>query len=107
MPLAREARQCGAERGDRAWARHGTGHTVGFDQTVAWLATMCAKSAVTELMRIAWRTVGAVVARVWADTQVLRGLAGRTVREALDAGEDPKVVWRVVHATLELPLRDR
>jgi len=51
------------------WARHGTGHTHGFDQTVAWLATVCSKSAVTELMRIAWRTVGAVVARVWADTQ--------------------------------------
>jgi transposase len=50
------------------WARHGAGHTYGFDQTVAWLATVCSKSAVTELMRIAWRTVGAVVARVWADT---------------------------------------
>ena len=44
--------------------------------------------------------LGSGYARVWADTQVLRGLAGRTVREALDAGEDPKVVWRVVHATL-------
>jgi transposase len=50
------------------WARHGAGHTYGFDQTVAWLATVCSKTAVTELMRIAWRTVGAVVARVWADT---------------------------------------
>jgi transposase len=50
------------------WARHGAGHTLGFDQTVAWLATVCSKSAVTELMRVAWRTVGAVVARVWADT---------------------------------------
>ena len=51
------------------WARHSAGHTLGFDQTVAWLATVCSKTAVTELMRIAWRTVGAVVARVWADTQ--------------------------------------
>jgi transposase len=50
------------------WARHGAGHTLEFDQTVAWLATVCSKTAVTELMRIAWRTVGAVVARVWADT---------------------------------------
>ena len=54
------------------WARHGAGHTLAFDQTVAWLATVCSKSAVTELMRIAWRSVGAIVARVWADT------AGRT-----------------------------
>ena len=26
------------------WARHGAGHTLGFDQTVAWLATVCSKS---------------------------------------------------------------
>jgi transposase len=51
------------------WARHDAGHTYGFDQTVAWLATVCSKTAVTELMRVAWRTVGAIVARVWADTQ--------------------------------------
>ena len=38
-----------------------------FDDTVAWLAVACSKTAVTELMRIAWRTVGAIVARVWAD----------------------------------------
>ena len=39
-----------------------------FDDTVAWLAVACSKTAVCELMRIAWRTVGAIVARVWADT---------------------------------------
>jgi transposase len=50
------------------WARHGAGHTRVFDQQVAWLATQCSKTAVTVLMRIAWRTVGAIVSRVWADT---------------------------------------
>lgn len=50
------------------WARHQTGHTRIFDQQVAWLATKCSKSAATELMRIAWRTVGAIVDRVWKDT---------------------------------------
>jgi transposase len=50
------------------WARHGAGHTLAFDQQVAWLATQCSKTAVTELMRIAWRTVGAIIARVWAET---------------------------------------
>lgn len=50
------------------WARHHGGHTLAFDDTVAWLAVACSKSAVCELMRIAWRTVGAIVARVWADT---------------------------------------
>ena len=48
------------------WARHTAGHTLGFDDTVAWLAVACSKTAVCELMRIAWRTVGAIVARVWA-----------------------------------------
>ena len=53
------------------WARHGAGHTLGFYHTVAWLATQCSKTAVTALMRIAWRTVGAVIARVWADVEAL------------------------------------
>jgi transposase len=48
------------------WARHGAGHTRDFDQ-VAWLVTHTSKSAVAELMRVAWRTVGAIVARVVAD----------------------------------------
>ena len=49
------------------WARHHAGHTYAFDDTVAWLAVACSKTAVCQLMRIAWRTVGAIVARVWAD----------------------------------------
>ncbi len=49
------------------WARHAAGHTYVFDEQVAWLATQCSKTAVTELMRIAWRTVGAIISRVWAD----------------------------------------
>lgn len=51
------------------WARHGAGHTRGFDDQVAWLATVTSKSAATSLMRIAWRTVGSIIARVWADTE--------------------------------------
>jgi transposase len=50
------------------WARHGAGHTRAFDAMVAWLAVHTTKTAVCQLMRIAWRTVGAIVARVWADT---------------------------------------
>jgi transposase len=53
------------------WARHGAGHTLAFDEQVAWLATQCSKSAITELMRIAWRTVGAIITRVWADVEAL------------------------------------
>lgn len=49
------------------WARHHSGHTHQFDETVAWLAVQCSKTAVVELMRIAWRTVGAIITRVCAD----------------------------------------
>jgi transposase len=34
---------------------------VRLDDTVAWLAVHTSKTAVSELMRIAWRTVGAIV----------------------------------------------
>jgi transposase len=50
------------------WARHQAGHTKVFDQQVAWLATQTSKTAITQLMRIAWRTVGAIITRVWNDT---------------------------------------
>ena len=50
------------------WARHDAGHTVFFDSQVAWLATVTSKTAVCELMRIAWRTVGSIITRVWDDT---------------------------------------
>lgn len=50
------------------WARHQAGHSHLFDAHVAWLATQTSKTAITVLMRIAWRTVGAIITRVWADT---------------------------------------
>lgn len=53
------------------------------------------------------RHLGVGYARVWADTHVMRALDGRTATEALDAGDQPKSVWRAVHQTLELPAVDR
>jgi transposase len=49
------------------WARHGAWHTRDFDDTAAWLAVRTSKTAVCELLRVAWRTVGSIVARVGAD----------------------------------------
>ena len=66
------------------WARHGAGHTLAFDDTVAWLATQCSKTAVSELMRIAWRTVGAIIARVWADVDALGDRLDGVTRIGLD-----------------------
>jgi transposase len=53
------------------WARHGSGFTREFEDQVAWLAVQTSKTAAAELMRIAWRTVGAIVARVWAEVDTL------------------------------------
>jgi transposase len=66
------------------WARHGAGHTRAFDDQVAWLAVVCAKSTVTELMRIAWRTVGAIVARVCADVDAVTDRLDGLVRVGID-----------------------
>lgn len=51
------------------WARHDAGHTYAFDDQVAWLATQASKVTATALMRIAWRTVGSIITRVWADVE--------------------------------------
>jgi transposase len=49
------------------WARHDAGHTRAFDDSVAWLVTQASKTATAELFRVAWRTVGSIIARVVAD----------------------------------------
>jgi transposase len=46
------------------WARHDSRFTRAFEDQVAWLAVNTSKTAVAELMRIAWRTVGGVCERV-------------------------------------------
>ena len=56
-----------ADRGGGAVGASSRRAHLRFDDTVAWLAVACSTTAVCELMRIAWRTVGAIVARVWAD----------------------------------------
>jgi hypothetical protein len=66
------------------WARHAAGHTRAFDAQVAWLATQCSKTAVTELMRIAWRTVGAVIARVWDDVDAAHDRFAGLTRIGID-----------------------
>lgn len=55
------------------WAEHGAGHCRVFDQQVAWLAVHTSKSAVTQLMRVAWRTVGVIVARAWDHAETTSG----------------------------------
>ena len=66
------------------WARHDAGHTHMFDDQVAWLATQTSKTAVTQLMRIAWRTVGAIVKRVCADVDAVTDRLDGLVRVGID-----------------------
>ncbi len=60
------------------WARHRSRFTRAFEDQAAWLAVNTSKSAVAELMRVAWRTVGQVCERVAAeagrDVDLLAGL---------------------------------
>jgi transposase len=46
------------------WARHDARFTRAFEDQTAWLAVNTSQSAVAQLMRVAWRTVGAICERV-------------------------------------------
>jgi transposase len=49
------------------WARAGSSYTRDFEDVVAFLAQQMAKTPLARLMRISWRSVGKVLARVVAD----------------------------------------
>ena len=68
-----ECRRHGIVVARAAWARHGSRFTRAFEQQVAWLATHCSKSAICELMRISWPTVGRIIERVVADERARQG----------------------------------
>lgn len=53
------------------------------------------------------RALGPAYARTWSDQHVIAALGGRTVTEALAAGESPKTVWQAVWQTLGLPATEK
>ncbi|HEY7730693.1 MAG TPA: ISL3 family transposase, partial [Gaiellaceae bacterium] len=57
-------RDCGVRVEAVPFARPGARHTRAFDQLVAALAQQLAKTALTRLLRVGWRTVGRICARV-------------------------------------------
>ena len=77
------------------WARHGAGQTRDFDDQAAWLAVRTAKTAVCELLRVAWRKVGSIVTRVNADATVdrLDGLRRIGIDEASCAPRGADGTW--------------
>ena len=66
------------------WARHRSRFTRAFEDQTAWLAVNTSKSAVAELMRIAWRTVGAICERVCDDARRDVDLLGGLRRIGID-----------------------
>lgn len=46
------------------WARHDSRFTRAFEDQAGWLVTHTSRTAVSELMRVAWRTVGGIITRV-------------------------------------------
>jgi hypothetical protein len=50
---------------------------------------------------------GAAYATSVARDQVIGLLGGRSILEALDAGENPKTVWRAVCEHFEIPVAQR
>ena len=61
---------------DVPWARSRSRFTRDFEDWVAWLAVHCTTSAVSELARVEWHSVGGICGRVYADLERARG-AGR------------------------------
>lgn len=48
------------------------------------MATQTSKTAVTGVMRVAWRTVGSVASRAWADTEALHDRFADLTRIGID-----------------------
>lgn len=71
-------------RGGSAVCAPRSGHPRVFDDTVAWLAAHTSKSAVGALMRVARRTVGAIIRRVVADGRAQRDPLAGLVRIGID-----------------------
>jgi transposase len=69
-------RDCGVRLEAVPWARLGSAYTRDFEDLVAFLAQQMAKTPIARLLRVAWDTVGRIVARVVADQLDERRLAG-------------------------------
>src|SRR3954469_11153369 len=67
---------CGVRLEPVPWARPGSPYTRDFEDVVAWLAQQMATTAIAGLLRIAWDSVGRIVARVMADQLDERRLDG-------------------------------
>jgi transposase len=83
------------------FARHRARFTRDFEDLAAWLVKHTDKTAVTELLRINWRTTGAIVERVVTD-----GLDQRRLDDLYEAGVD-EISYRKQHHYLTLVTNHR
>jgi transposase len=66
------------------WARPGAKHTWIFEDTCAWLTANAALSVIAMFLRVAWRTVDAIVTRVVADGRATNDLLAGLTRIGID-----------------------
>jgi len=66
------------------WARHDSRFTVAFEDQCCWLAVNTSKKAVSQLMRVTWRTVGQICERVAEETIAQRDLLTGLKRIGID-----------------------
>ena len=66
------------------WARPGARHTWAFEDTAAWLTAHAAISVVAVFLRVAWRTIAAIVGRVVADGRDTNDLLAGLTRIGID-----------------------
>ncbi len=64
-----KCRKCGVVTQQVPWARHKSGFTYDFEQEIVWLALHMSKSALSKFRRIAWKTVGEIIERVYTDLE--------------------------------------
>lgn len=66
------------------WARPGAKHSWAFEDTCAWLAAHAAIAVVAMFLRVAWRTIAAIVGRVVADGRDTNDLLAGLTRIGID-----------------------
>lgn len=69
---------------DVPWARPGAKHSYLFEDTCAWLTAHAAISVVAVFLRVAWRTIAAIVHRVVADGRDTNDLLAGLCRIGID-----------------------
>ena len=66
------------------WARHDSRFTVAFEDQCCWLTVNASKKAVAELMRVTWRAVGSICARVANEALARRDVFAGLKRVGID-----------------------